>query len=288
MPSSTSPAAAAEEGRESRATSQPQRKKRVRHFTEDDRAAHRAFEKERREAFRDRLLAMAELLPSLRDRNPQALSKHIVVEEGITHITALNARLDEAAQQMHAIVKERDEILGELNRWRSQAGIAPRQPSDRNADPLQQGDHGESSRIGPSPARHPVGVDSPFEPSPEASDLAFQVNMPHAFLGDNAIPDPDPFDTVNPPLPVSFVGPSRMAPDPPVSLGMSKIGADIQTHADSDPFNNEFTADMFDANFVLDALQPTTSDGPADHQSTNGLTLDFIPDMQTYTGNYIV
>lgn len=55
MPSSTSPAAA-EEGRESRATSQPQRKKRVRHFTEDDRAAHRAFEKERREAFRDRLL----------------------------------------------------------------------------------------------------------------------------------------------------------------------------------------------------------------------------------------
>ncbi|KAK7746754.1 hypothetical protein SLS53_001942 [Cytospora paraplurivora] len=285
MPSSTSPAAA-EEGRESRATSQPQRKKRVRHFTEDDRAAHRAFEKERREAFRDRLLAMAELLPSLRDRNPQALSKHVVVEEGITHITALNARLEEAAQQMHAIVKERDDILSELNRWRSQAGVAPREPSGRDVDPPQQGDHGESSRIGPSPARHPVGVDSPFEPSPEASDLAFQVNMPHAFLGDNA--PPDPFDTVNPPLPVSFVGPSRVAPNPPVSLGMSTIGADIQTHADSDPFNNDFATDMFDANFILDALQPSTSDGPVDHQPTNGLTLDLIPDMQTYTGDYIV
>lgn len=230
---------------------------------------------------------MAELLPSLRDRNPQALSKHMVVEEGIAHITALNARLEEATRQVRAVAEERDAVLGELNRWRGQAGIAPRQPSGGDVEPpQQQGGRGEGSRMVLSPARRTVGVDSPLEPSPEASDLAFHADMPHAFLGDNVISDP--FDTVDPPLPVSFVGAACVAPVPPVSLGMSTIGTEIQTHADSDPFNSDFTADMFDANFVLDALQPSTSDGMADLQSTNGLTLDLIPDMQTYIGNFII
>ncbi|KAF5695225.1 isoflavone reductase like P3 [Fusarium denticulatum] len=97
-------------------------KKRVRNFTADDRAAHRIFEKKRRELFRERLNDLAKELPALAGKNPARLSKHDVIEESINrHQVERGACLD-VIQAYRAIVQERDELLAEVNSWRATAG----------------------------------------------------------------------------------------------------------------------------------------------------------------------
>ncbi|KAI1751329.1 hypothetical protein F4782DRAFT_191076 [Xylaria castorea] len=122
------------------------KKKRVRNFTEDDRAAHRIFEKSRREAFKEALIVsirllhlrllpvderaqknLASLLPALADTEPQRLSKHVVVDAGITVIRSQHEQIKTMTERLDAVETERDELLAELNHWRSGAGIELRQ-----------------------------------------------------------------------------------------------------------------------------------------------------------------
>ncbi|RWA07356.1 hypothetical protein EKO27_g7741, partial [Xylaria grammica] len=114
-------------------TTAPRRvkKKRVRNFTEDDRAAHRIFEKSRREAFKEALTRayknLASLLPALAETEPQRLSKHVVVDESITFIKAQHEQIRTVTEHLETVKTERDELLAELNHWRGGAGIEPRQ-----------------------------------------------------------------------------------------------------------------------------------------------------------------
>jgi hypothetical protein len=129
------------------------KKKRVRNFTEDDRAAHRIFEKSRREAFKEALTVsvprigvvvgllcinqrksknLASLLPALADTEPQRLSKHVVVDESITFIKSQHEQINTITEHLEAVKAERDELLDEIIQWRSGAGIEPRQVNTVN------------------------------------------------------------------------------------------------------------------------------------------------------------
>ncbi|KAI8623155.1 hypothetical protein F5Y19DRAFT_481993 [Xylariaceae sp. FL1651] len=109
------------------ANTQRIKKKRVRNFTEDDRAAHRIFEKSRREAFKEALTNLASLLPVLAETEPQRLSKHVVVDESIAFIRSQQDQIRAATEHLQAVTRERDQLLAELNQWRGGAGIELRQ-----------------------------------------------------------------------------------------------------------------------------------------------------------------
>ncbi|PNP82842.1 hypothetical protein FNYG_04073 [Fusarium nygamai] len=109
-------------------------KKRVRNFTADDRAAHRIFEKKRRELFRERLNDLAKELPALAGKNPARLSKHDVIEESIQrHQFERGACLD-VIQAYREMVQERDELLAEVNTWRATAGGPERHATSNQMD----------------------------------------------------------------------------------------------------------------------------------------------------------
>ncbi|KAI1079753.1 hypothetical protein F5B20DRAFT_151842 [Whalleya microplaca] len=114
------------------------RKKRVRNFTADDRAAHRVFEKSRREAFKERLTVLANLLPALRDTDPQRLSKHVVVDESISYLKSQHSEYHAAAEQLRAVTSERDQLLAEVNHWRARAGVEMRHANMPNESPVQR------------------------------------------------------------------------------------------------------------------------------------------------------
>ncbi|TGJ79416.1 hypothetical protein E0Z10_g9346 [Xylaria hypoxylon] len=121
------------------------KKKRVRNFTEDDRAAHRIFEKSRREAFKEALTNLASLLPALADTEPQRLSKHVVVDESITFIRAQHEQIRTVAEHLETVKIERDELLAELNHWRSGAGIERRQTNTINQPAIHRRDTSATS-----------------------------------------------------------------------------------------------------------------------------------------------
>ncbi|KAI1122655.1 hypothetical protein F5Y10DRAFT_69431 [Nemania abortiva] len=118
------------------------KKKRVRIFTEDDRAAHRIFEKSRREAFKEALTNLASLLPALADTEPQRLSKHVVVDESITFIRSQHEQIRTTTEHLETVKTERDELLAELNHWRSGAGLQPRQANTISQPPIHHSDAG--------------------------------------------------------------------------------------------------------------------------------------------------
>ncbi|KAK1978323.1 hypothetical protein LZ30DRAFT_663451, partial [Colletotrichum cereale] len=97
-------------------------KKRVRNFSSEDRAAHRIFERGRREAFKEHLIELAGYLPILADKDPKHLSKHVVVSESIARHKLLESRCVEALREIESLVRERDELLAEVNTWRRGAG----------------------------------------------------------------------------------------------------------------------------------------------------------------------
>ncbi|KZL80870.1 hypothetical protein CI238_01912, partial [Colletotrichum incanum] len=103
-------------------------KKRVRNFSSEDRAAHRIFEKGRREAFKERLTELAGQLPILSDTDPKHHSKHVVVNESIARHKLLESRCVDALRDLKSLIQERDELLAEVNTWRRGAGTSPRQP----------------------------------------------------------------------------------------------------------------------------------------------------------------
>ncbi|KAF4850345.1 hypothetical protein CGCSCA4_v003741 [Colletotrichum siamense] len=109
-------------------------KKRVRNFTADDRAAHRIFEKGRREAFKERLIELAANLPALADTDPQRLSKHVVIDESIARHKLLESRCSDALQCINSLLQEREELLDEVNNWRRNNGALMRQPRPLNVN----------------------------------------------------------------------------------------------------------------------------------------------------------
>ncbi|KAI0407573.1 hypothetical protein F4802DRAFT_594976 [Xylaria palmicola] len=133
------------------ATTRRVKKKRVRNFTEDDRAAHRIFEKSRREAFKEALTNLASLLPALADTEPQRLSKHVVVDESITVIKSQHDQIRTLTEHLETAKTERDELLAELNHWRSGAGIELRRASTLGP-PAIHGDGAASDALLGAPA----------------------------------------------------------------------------------------------------------------------------------------
>ncbi|RFU81093.1 transaldolase b [Trichoderma arundinaceum] len=110
------------------AQSSPDRnkKKRIRNWTADDRAAHRVFERSRREAFKERLTTLAGLIPSLRSTDPNRLSKHVVIDQSVALHKAEQQRIAESLHRIDRLVAERDDLLSELNTWRLNAGLEAR------------------------------------------------------------------------------------------------------------------------------------------------------------------
>ncbi|KAH0525736.1 hypothetical protein TsFJ059_009156 [Trichoderma semiorbis] len=111
------------------------KKKRIRNWTADDRAAHRVFERSRREAFKERLTTLASLIPSLRSTDPNRLSKHVVIDQSVALHKAEQKEIAESLQRINRLVAERDDLLSELNTWRLNAGLEVHQARVTAEDP---------------------------------------------------------------------------------------------------------------------------------------------------------
>ncbi|KAI1421157.1 hypothetical protein F5Y12DRAFT_787666 [Xylaria sp. FL1777] len=156
------------------------KKKRVRNFTEDDRAAHRIFEKSRREAFKEALTNLASLLPALADTEPQRLSKHVVVDESITFIRAQHEQIRTISDHLETVKAERAELLAELNHWRGGAGIEPRQANTMTQPTIHHSDASTASEavLGAVPAVPAVlqPTDSPMHIIGEAASFTSPIH----------------------------------------------------------------------------------------------------------------
>lgn len=72
---------------------------------------------------------LSKLTPSLKDVDPSKLSKHVVLDESIALHKSQQQKLSASMRQVDSLLAERDEILAELNQWRSSFGLNPRQPT---------------------------------------------------------------------------------------------------------------------------------------------------------------
>ncbi|KAF2642336.1 hypothetical protein P280DRAFT_396064, partial [Massarina eburnea CBS 473.64] len=104
-------------------TSSGTKKKRVRTWTAEERAAHRVFEKSRREAFNDSMIDLARHIPSL--VGTRRLNKHMIVEHSIARHQAQRKLCTSVLSDMQALVAERNELLTEVNQWRTASGGLP-------------------------------------------------------------------------------------------------------------------------------------------------------------------
>lgn len=95
----------------------------------------------------------------------------MVVKETIAHVVAQNACSDEATPHNCALIHERDELLSELDQWRSQDAIAVGQANSFSTRPIQQDNHEESSQVRLSATRKPAGLCSPLGPNLGDGDL---------------------------------------------------------------------------------------------------------------------
>jgi hypothetical protein len=117
-------------------------KKRVRAWTEDDRAKHRVFEKGRREAFSDSLLvsdtsyepesswlryiqALARFLPSLASVKESKLSKHTIVDESLKYHEVQKTKLEDLQKAVDDLQAEKEALLAELSGWRDCLNTEP-------------------------------------------------------------------------------------------------------------------------------------------------------------------
>nr|OQO06414.1 hypothetical protein B0A51_16152 [Rachicladosporium sp. CCFEE 5018] len=92
--------------------------KRQRQWSLEDRAKHRVLERERREAFNDRLMELATLLPNLEGVPESRLSKHVIVEESVKHHREQQRQLDESVMRCEQLQRERDALLADARSWR--------------------------------------------------------------------------------------------------------------------------------------------------------------------------
>ncbi|RDL36004.1 uncharacterized protein BP5553_06616 [Venustampulla echinocandica] len=101
-------------------------KKRVRAFTSEDRASHRAIEKQRREALNQSFLDLARLLPSL--AHARRLSKSVIVNESISYLKTQREIRLAAASEVSKLLADYDLLRRALNN---------RVPDNSAADMLQ-------------------------------------------------------------------------------------------------------------------------------------------------------
>ncbi|KAE8540594.1 hypothetical protein D1P53_002956 [Cryptococcus gattii VGV] len=104
-------------------TSKPKASKpRKRVNTAEKRSQHNAIERARRETLNSKFLDLARLLPSLASsRRP---SKSAIVNGSISHLTYQRKQRLLAAKLLKQVLVERDELLREVNEWRSVSGCA--------------------------------------------------------------------------------------------------------------------------------------------------------------------
>ncbi|KAF2108037.1 hypothetical protein BDV96DRAFT_653243 [Lophiotrema nucula] len=116
------------------------KKKRVRNWTPEDRAAHRVFEKSRREAFNDSLIDLARQVPSL--ATARRLNKHMIVDHSIARLQSQRNMCLAAADEARGLIAERDQLLAEVNHWRASSGApftaAEASPLGHNLETLME------------------------------------------------------------------------------------------------------------------------------------------------------
>ncbi|KAF2726575.1 hypothetical protein EJ04DRAFT_453074, partial [Polyplosphaeria fusca] len=105
------------------------KKKRIRNWTPEDRAAHRVFEKSRREALNDSMIELARQVPSL--TGTRRLNKHMIVEHSVARLQSQRQLCLLAAEDARSLMSERDQLLAEVNHWRAASG-APFTPREAN------------------------------------------------------------------------------------------------------------------------------------------------------------
>ncbi|RXG48144.1 hypothetical protein VDGE_30276 [Verticillium dahliae] len=88
--------------------------------------------KNRREAFKSRLIELATHLPALGGTDPQRLSKHLVVQESLARHKLMKSLCSDAVQDIRALVQERDELLAQVNHRRLIDNLAPQAPKAVN------------------------------------------------------------------------------------------------------------------------------------------------------------
>lgn len=97
-------------------------KPRKRVNTAEKRSQHNAIERARRETLNSKFLDLARLLPSLASsRRP---SKSAIVNGSISHLTYQRKQRLLASKLLKQVCVERDELLREVNEWRSVSGCA--------------------------------------------------------------------------------------------------------------------------------------------------------------------
>lgn len=79
-------------------------------------------------------------IPSLQSTDPNRLSKHVVLDESVSLHRSQKSQVATAVREADALRAERDDLLTEVNRWRTGAGIETRQPMDSEASPSIQND----------------------------------------------------------------------------------------------------------------------------------------------------
>ena len=90
----------------------------MRTWTASDRAKHRVFEKGRREAFNERLMDLARLLPALSTAKESQLSKHVIVDESVKQHQAQAALIESLRIDVDRVLAEHRTLLNEFNAFR--------------------------------------------------------------------------------------------------------------------------------------------------------------------------
>ncbi|KAF4970367.1 hypothetical protein FZEAL_10059 [Fusarium zealandicum] len=277
-------------------------KKRVRKFTSDDRAAHRLFEKARREAFKEKLNEFAGHLPTLADSDPQRLSKHIVVEEGIARCQTLQQRCLDALGDIRALIRERDELLTEVNARRHVEGTPLKMPqaNDLHVDGLLEVEN---------ESKHPVAAQqlelgqvqgcSTDETQIEGRDhgrddrdtITTPLGVPEELAPATQLSVPQP--PVVPPLPAPEISGSYVNPPPLGSMCLPQDPASISELLQPGTFPMSFNAslDFLDIENTLLDQELTLYDvdtmpfhlepGASDMQSGGALALGYLGENVT-------
>ncbi|KAH8171230.1 hypothetical protein LIA77_07997 [Sarocladium implicatum] len=250
------------------------RKKRVRNWTADDRAAHRVFERSRREAFKGRLTTLANLIPALQSTDTNRLSKHVVLDESIALHRVEQQKLKAIVQQVDTLLEEREELLTEVNRWRAGAGLGMREA--RILEPLPEPNT--------SPTDHPSTDQT--QPDPEEMQPPVPPTSLHAEQENDAL---GPFDTI--PQPIPPLNPAGVVGHPGVPpAGWEVMGMDMNSQGMdvNMGYNDLFAQNMVNYAPVvkppgpLDSTSYMPSEPPYPQQPMNIINPQYSGDPRVY------
>ncbi|PVI01709.1 hypothetical protein DM02DRAFT_654188 [Periconia macrospinosa] len=160
------------------------KKKRVRKWTSEERAAHRIFEKSRREAFNDSMIDLARHIPSL--TGTRRLNKHMIVEHSVARHRAQRQLAMSALEDMQALIAERDELLAEVNQWRTASSALPLREVESRGKNLQELLATKNEVFGTFP--NGFGDNAPEEGSGDDHANANEHEMPPAGMPTSVAP----------------------------------------------------------------------------------------------------